>query len=152
MISDAKVISRFMKFVKMGENPNDCWRWLGFTPFAKAYGRFQINRKALQAHEVSYRIFIGPVPDGHEIRHNRPCKCVNPWHLMTGTKAQNIGDQIAQGTIARGEACRTNILTEEQVKLIRSSRKTSKELSTEFNVSMHQIRNIICRRSWSWLA
>lgn len=153
VISDRRIVARFMKFVEKGDDPDDCWKWNRSTTFTGGYGRFFVDGKerSRPAHEVSYRIFIGPVPNGHEMRHNRRCKCVNPLHLTTGTKDQNIHDQIKQGSSTRGERHGSSILTEEQVLYIRSGSKSPRELATELGVHYNTVKHVLRKTSWAWL-
>lgn len=69
-----------------------CWHWTGHvTP--KGYGTFESvdYPNETSAHRVSYIIAQGTIPEGLEIDHW--CKvrdCVNPLHLRTATRSQNI--------------------------------------------------------------
>ena len=29
VISDRRIVARFMKFVEKGDDPDDCWKWTG---------------------------------------------------------------------------------------------------------------------------
>ena len=152
VITDENLIAKFIGFVKQGNDPNDCWEWTGSSRFGNPYGYFFIKGEGSRpAPEVSHRIFVGPIPDGHEMRHTRPCKCVNWRHLSTGTKEQNIQDKIDQGTVARGAKCRTTNLTEDNVRYIRASSKSNKELAIELKVAYDTIRHARRGISWAWL-
>lgn len=149
-ISDQRTIARFMKFVKKGDGPDDCWKWTGRCSFS-GYGQFSIGGKPCNAHEISYRVFVGPVPDGQEMRHSRPCKCVNPRHITTGTKVQNAQDKVLHGTVPFGIKNGANVLTEEQVRYVRTSAKLVRELAAELGVHQNTIRKIRSGVTWSWL-
>jgi hypothetical protein len=70
---------RFLNYV---EKTEDCWLWTGNRD-RKGYGRFTTTQSTSdRAHRVAYRLWVGPIPDGHELHHT--CKnraCVRPDHL-----------------------------------------------------------------------
>ncbi len=75
-----------------------CCEWeKGF--FKSGYGQFALTpNKPEYAHRMSYRVFVGEIPDGMFICHkcdNR--KCINPKHLFIGTPKANIHDMISKG-------------------------------------------------------
>lgn len=120
MITDEGIISRFMRCVKKGPTEDDCWEWLRATN--REYGIFVINRSTESAHQVSYRIFVGPIPDGMEIRHKRKCRCSNPNHIELGTHQQNQADM-------RRDKTTNTKLSDEEVEIIRKSPDTYKVLA-----------------------
>lgn len=71
-----------------------CWEWDGFRN-DHGYGIVAYKYRSLRAHRVMYESINGPLPDGQVIRHscdNPPC--VNPGHLLPGTKADNSRDMV----------------------------------------------------------
>jgi len=52
---------------------------------------FPAQRVTITSHEFSYRLFVGPVPDGLELDHlcHNP-KCINPDHLEPVTHQANM--------------------------------------------------------------
>lgn len=77
-----------------------CWEWNGSVT-EKGYGLISIARRGLvgaRVHRVMYELHVGPIPDGHLIRHkcdNPPC--INPDHLEPGTPADNTNDMMMRG-------------------------------------------------------
>ena len=66
-----------------------CWEWTGALN-ADGYGVFYLHKPNRQAHRVSYEMFVGTIPEGHQVDHichNR--KCVRPEHLRPTTPKQN---------------------------------------------------------------
>src|SRR5262252_3697237 len=88
---------RFWKKVQM-EGPLECWLWLG-TRNQLGYGITAVTlngrTQRLRAHRVSYEFAYGPIPDGLHVRHRCDTPpCVNPRHLIVGTRAQNMQDMV----------------------------------------------------------
>ena len=93
MIKDVERLLR-----KVTPNPRTgCWTWSGGTDRG-GYGKFSLKGQGTSAHRASYRILVGPIPGGLEVRHkcdNPPC--VNPGHLELGTHADNMRDMAERG-------------------------------------------------------
>lgn len=96
---------------KVRVNPmTGCWEWIGTK--RNGYGRTMAGsrtdgtRKSVSAHRLSYQLFKGDIPPGHEICHkcDNPC-CINPDHLFSGTRQDNVDDreQKGRGNQPRGE-------------------------------------------------
>jgi hypothetical protein len=89
--------TRFLRKVRFASN--GCWEWLGGTK-SLTYGDRQYHygvysvygtpQSATGAHQYSYFIHKGPVPEGLEIDHLCHNKlCVNPAHLEAVTHREN---------------------------------------------------------------
>jgi hypothetical protein len=65
---------------------DECWLWLGRVD-RHGYGRTGSDL----AHRRVYERLVGPIPDELELDHLcRVITCVNPSHLETVTKAENL--------------------------------------------------------------
>lgn len=136
-----------------------CWNWTGCIQ-SNGYARVRANGKSMGAHRASYMSFVGPIPEGHDVCHkcdNR--SCVNPDHLFTGTRLDNMKDCVSKGRQAKGDALpdlrgeNTHLskLKEKAVLEIRRLGKAginTKELSAQFSVSVDNIRRILRRNTW----
>ena len=96
------VEERFMAFVSPEPN-SGCWLWTGHIA-KTGYGRFGMKNetgvghrwKAIEAHQVSYTLFVGEPPRGiagdcdviDHICNNKAC--VNPAHLNVINRVDNI--------------------------------------------------------------
>lgn len=77
------------------ENRSDlgpCWDWLG-AKNSNGYGHISRGRRGegrVPAHQATYELMVGPVPDGNELDHlcRRP-SCVRPSHLDPVTHRVN---------------------------------------------------------------
>ncbi len=68
---------------------NGCWEWQG--AMREGYGVILVDGRLKPAHQVSYELYVGPIPEGKELDHlcrNHPC--VRPRHLEPVTRSENI--------------------------------------------------------------
>lgn len=88
---------------------NGCWLWQGFihrNGYANASHR---AHKVSRLHRLSYLVFVGAIPDGHDVCHRCDIRhCINPEHLFTGTRQQNHDDMWTKGRAwqQQKDACR----------------------------------------------
>jgi len=74
-----------------------CWEVRGARKNS-GYGSLQYGGWSQATHRLAYQTWVGPIPDGHLIRHkcdNPPC--INPDHLETGTDSDNSKDMMSRG-------------------------------------------------------
>lgn len=100
-------------------------------------------------HRLVVEAFRGRIPYKMHVRHLDGCKENNNLNnLVIGTPAENVEDSIKHGSLARGSRNGKAKLTEDIVKMIRQSCKTSKEMSLKYKVSINTIRSILRRDTW----
>lgn len=123
-----------------------CWYWTKSLN-EDGYGRIRAGNQMRLAHVVSFELFHGPVPEGHEVRHtchNRAC--VNPVHLVSGTHQDNMDDMVAAGRQSHGGG-RPSSLAEwdkEWICWLYSQRRaTQQELARRFGVTQTRISQIV---------
>lgn len=83
--------------VRLNNLQTDCWEWIAGT--SGKYGWFRNE----YAHRWSYRHFKGEIEEGKCILHQ--CdnhKCVNPDHLIAGSKADNNKEALERNPKACG--------------------------------------------------
>jgi hypothetical protein len=69
-----------------------CWEWQGYV-HPNGYGMVSYHSKSARVHRLSFRLFKGPIPDGHDVCHQCDVKrCCNPDHLWTGPRQLNNRD------------------------------------------------------------
>lgn len=77
-------------------NDSGCWEWQGMLDrygYGRAYLPVSVMRrkaKIIEAHRLSYLLYVGDIPSGLQIDHLcRNKKCVNPQHLEPVTAKEN---------------------------------------------------------------
>ena len=143
---DAYDVARFWAKVNVSDQ-SECWEWMGAR--SDGYGDFKRNGESVSAHRVAFELFSGPIPDGALIRHtcdNRPC--CNPFHMLTGTDADNVRDRVLRDRGAKGESNGRHILTEDEVVAILADKRTHAAVGAHYGVSKWTIQSIRQGRTW----
>lgn len=95
------------------------------------------------AQRVSFRAFIGPIPDGLFVCHTCNVRtCVNPAHLYAGTHMQNMDD------VSRGNYHPMRKLAGDEVRAIRASTLTQRELAELHGVHQRTIWQALHGRTY----
>jgi hypothetical protein len=93
---------RLLERLDTSGGPDACWPVRGARN-ARGYGKIGLGERDSgddYTHRVAYRLFVGTIPDGHEVCHhcdNPPCG--NPRHLFTGIHKANMEDGSAKGRV-----------------------------------------------------
>jgi HNH endonuclease len=134
-----------------------CWLWQGAST-GNGYGVIWDSTRYEGAHRVSYKLNVGPIPNGLEVCHTCDTPlCVRPNHLFLGTCADNVADCFDKGrrVIHRGSAHPNTTLTEADVIAIRHAyaqgNTTHKQLAVEYETSQIAITQIVSRARWGHL-
>lgn len=157
---DTPVIERFRLIgwdEVVGPLETLCWSWRGNCSSDKdGYGTIGVFGVRHRAHRLSYETFVGPIPEGHLIRHkcdNPPC--VRPDHLEPGTVKENTHDMLRRGRHVppRGAKNGSSVLTETQVRDIRALQGSRhvRDVSEEFDIAVSTVYSIWSGLRWSHL-
>lgn len=151
-----KQIRSFWSYVALG-GLDQCWPWL--KSCNEGYGQFHTrlngSKKRHVAHRLAFELATGTVLTALEyVLHscdNPPC--CNPCHMFLGDARANILDCKSKGRNAAGEKHGCHVLTEQQVREIRSlyaaGGVTQVELANRYGVSFGHLNGIISRKRWS---
>ena len=154
------------RFFAKVDKTDGCWNWTACTYGRMGYGKFSVARStSVSAHCWSYEYHHGDIPKGMVVMHtcDNP-KCVNPDHLVLGTRQDNQRDMKEKGRAASGERHHNSVLTEREVLAIREMLKRFPPspsgsslaygiqtfLSKWFGVHQVTISNVYLRKSWGW--
>lgn len=113
------------------------------SPAKKASGHLSVmlyrgqHRQRLHVHRLVAIAFIGPQPSAlHEVAHRDGDPSNNaPSNLRWSTRSENHADKVIHGTHNRGERHPLSKLSDEQVRSIRASRNTTKQIANEFGIT-----------------
>lgn len=140
---------------------NSCWNWNGKS-LIRGYGVIGLGgrkRGKILSHRASWIIANGEIPTNQSEHHGfvvmHTCDnrlCCNPKHLKLGTQRDNVQDMINKNRGStpdlKGEKHPNSRFTEDDIKYIRSSKKTNADLGREFSCARQVIGNIRNRISW----
>ena len=147
-IVDDGTINRFHKHAKILQDIFACWLWLGAK--SHGYAAFYAEGRVQYAHQISFRIFTGVIPNGLDVLHTCNTKlCINPNHLYLGTDTENGADRVRDGISVKGSKAGQAKLTDDLVKYVRYSCKSHSELSRELNVGISTIWSVRNGISWT---
>jgi len=154
------VETRFWRSVRRA-GPNECWEWVGKSRLA-GYGYISLGGRGagkVLAHRLSWQIHRGELPrdgggyHGAVVMHTCDNRlCVNPTHLRLGTQTENVRDMDAKGrrkvSVRLGSDHHKTTVTEADVRFIRSSKLSNRELGERFSMTRHGIAAIRRRTTW----
>lgn len=135
------------------EPMSGCWLWIGaLSP--NGYGVF--GGAGSKAHRRSYEYHKGPIPSGLWVLHSCDNRaCVNPSHLRTGTRRDNIDDMVRRRrnrvSKQRGVDNPAAKLTPADVVAIRAavaSGETISSIARRFGVTRCPVQRIASGRGW----
>ena len=141
---------RFWAKVDKSGGPDACWPWIAHRN-GDGYGKFRVSSESVEgAHRVAFKLSGGVLtdedPDALHECDNPPC--CNPSHLFAGNSTINNRDRKQKGRSAVGEKAGRARLTEDQVRGIRSSGKTIRELAKIHGVHFNTVQAVKARKSW----
>lgn len=143
-------IAAFMSRVRVDDN--GCWIWQGEIR-ADGYGECWCFGKREMPHQAAFReLKCETLKSGEVLRHTCDVrKCCNPDHIISGTQADNIRDKVARNRQAKGEGHGMVKLTEDQVRLARTSPLSQRAMARQLNVTQQLIGMIRRRELWTHL-
>ena len=109
-------------------------------------------RKHLSVHVLVMLAFVGPRPDGLQIRHkDGDVTNFKLDNLCYGTPKENADDRRIHGTHLEGERCYNSVLTERKVRIARGLHKldfTVKRIAEILDVKYQTVWRCI-HKSWA---
>jgi hypothetical protein len=143
---------RFWNKVERTDDPDECWHWK-IKKGLNAYGQFRSKELGpVGAHRFAFYMANGFLPV--EVMHTCDVRsCVNPNHLRAGTRSENMQDMNAKGrgnytSRKRGAEHHGAKLTEDDIRLIRSTEGNTSELARKYGVCRTHIQAIRRRIIW----
>lgn len=125
---------------------SDCWYWVRARG-STGYGRVGVLGKNRLAHRVIYEQVHGPIQHGIHVLHkcDNP-SCVNPDHLFLGTHSDNMNDMARKGR-SNSKLSKEDVI---QIRKLRSSGYTLKDIADEFNVTFENVHYITINKTWKF--
>lgn len=129
-----------------------CLLYQGFIT-VDGYGTFTFRRKTYYIHRLALMVKNGMNSIDRSIiaRHTcRNCNCFAADHISIGTSAENMYDQVRDGTSTHGKG---SSFGTEFIREVKNSKGegTMGERALRFGVSRQLIYDIDNKRSWNWV-
>lgn len=129
-------------------------------PQPRSDGRLHISlgrsSGLLLVHRLVASAYLGPCPDGQEVRHlDGVCTHNHHSNLEYGTRLENVEDSIRLGVILSGERHYMAKLTDADVRAIRLARDSGESLLSiagRFGITIATVCDIAKRRTWRHVA
>ncbi len=128
--------------------PSACWYWHGWID-SNGYARFDVQGLSYKASRIAYFLLTGNDLEGNLACHS--CddpECVNPHHIWRGDDAANAHDMALKGRATRGERNPRHKLTEGEVREIRASSDSGRDLAAQYDVSEATISMVRNNKVW----
>jgi predicted XRE-type DNA-binding protein len=125
--------------------------------FSKGYPRVNLYKEKIphprEIHKLILAAFIGPCPEGQEVRHYDGDKTnCTLGNLLYGTRSENYFDKYRHGRDVRGERHGMSKLTEDDVLSIRKMYGTmaysQAQVAEFFGIDASQVSCIVNRKAW----
>jgi hypothetical protein len=119
-------------------NENGCYVCISHIGGYSGYPEFKApGAKRQGMHRYIYKLYKGEIPDGFIVRHtcdNR--KCINPNHLILGTKGDNNRDTRERGrtNFSKGKDHYLYKITDDQFKEIYFSTEKRSIVAKKYNI------------------
>ncbi len=134
-------IDAAMKLAPWSINERGCWICMAGFHESQGYRLLNVLGRRIRAHRLAYRVFKGLIPRGMIVRHSCDTpECINPAHLLMGTRQENACDMVERGRVAR--IGRRQKLSTSQIIDIRHRPESSYKLSAIYGVTSTHIRRI----------
>lgn len=145
-----KGLSTTERFFKNVEKSDGCWAWTGAV-IKYGYGTIMIKKKLWLAHRLSLVVHGIDLPKKMDVCHkcDNP-NCVNPTHLFLGTHQDNMIDMVQKGRANRpfGAKHANHVLSDDNIREIRSLNMPARAIAKMFNVSHPTILSIKNKKTW----
>lgn len=138
--------TRFWAKVQVGAK-NECWLWNGSTN--NKYGHMWVlfadgTRKIRGAHRIAYELVHGQIPNDMCACHRCDVPtCCNPAHIFIGTHRENLLDAQRKGRMAAVRVSDSDVM---MAFLLRSQRKTHKQIAEALKIPVQHVRYMIARK------
>lgn len=131
----------------------DCFEVTSHRPGGHGYPQRQTGLGYPEPwHRIIYEQCFGLIPSGQVVRHRCDNRlCINPEHLVLGSRRDNMMDFQERGLTTRGSQHWNSKLTEDDVRFIRRAECSDKEYAQQFGVSRVTVNDARLGRTWGWL-
>lgn len=128
---------------------NGCWECVSHKKDKDGYTRLRRKGRDIYLHRLIYELKVGEIPSEAVILHScdNPA-CFNIEHLSAGTNVENQIDKVKKKRQAKGERNGRSKITEDDVRKIRSDKRSGKAIGAEYGISDAMVYDIKNFKNW----
>ncbi len=128
-----------------------CWEWIASQKGkpGKNYGIVTFRQRFYGAHQVSWILANGEIPNGYYVCHKCDNRlCVRPDHLFLGTPTDNSQDCIKKGRFVAGGRRKLTLEDARKIRAEKGAGEATSAIAKRYGLCFSHVWGVINNRCW----